>query len=275
VRGIPDSGIRDTHEGDATQAPALWLRLVGALCVCRQDPAQTAVRVDGRKARTVLALLAVERGRLVSMDRIIEAVWQASPPQRPAGNVATLVSRLRSTLGPAAIEGGRAGYRLGAWLRIDLYEAQAMLVEAELRLARDEPARALALARRAGEMLDGGPVLVEQADAAWAEPARARQVELVRRSRHVIAHAALGTGDAWVAQRAAVSAVTADPFDEVAYRALMRAHDAAGEPARALREYRRLRVTLSDELGIDPAPATRDVYVAVLRNQAGRSRLSA
>jgi DNA-binding SARP family transcriptional activator len=57
------------------------------------------------------------------------AVWRDTPPQRPADNVATLVSRLRSALGPDAIVGGRAGYRLGERLRIDLHEAAAMLAE--------------------------------------------------------------------------------------------------------------------------------------------------
>jgi hypothetical protein len=118
------------------------------------------------------------------------------------------------------------------------------------------------------EVLDGGAVLADQPEAGWAEPARARHAELVRRARHAVAHAALGTGDLRAAQAAAGAAVAADPFDEVAYRALMRAHDAAGEPVRALSAYRRLRATLRDELGVDPVPATHEVYVGVVRNQA-------
>jgi DNA-binding SARP family transcriptional activator len=46
---------------------------------------------------------------------------------------------------------------------------------------------------------------------------------------------------------------------------LMRAHAAAGEPARALLAYQRLRTTLAFELGADPAAQTRDLHLAILR----------
>jgi DNA-binding SARP family transcriptional activator len=45
----------------------------------------------------------------------------------------------------------------------------------------------------------------------------------------------------------------------------MRADHAAGEPARALQTYERLRTTLATELGVDPAPATRAVHMTILR----------
>ena len=45
----------------------------------------------------------------------------------------------------------------------------------------------------------------------------------------------------------------------------MRAYVARGEPARALSAYERLRADLASELGVDPAPQTRDLHTAVLR----------
>ncbi|MFD1545765.1 ATP-binding protein, partial [Nonomuraea guangzhouensis] len=62
-------------------------------------------------------------------------------------------------------------------------------------------------------------------------------------------------------------AVAADPFDEAAQRLLMRAHGAAGEPARALLAYERLRDILAAELGTDPAAETRAVHLAILRER--------
>jgi DNA-binding SARP family transcriptional activator len=187
--------------------------------------------------------------------------------------VATLVSRLRAALGPDTVAGGRAGYRLGWVLRVDLYEAAAMLTEAEARLAGGEPTLALVIAERAEELLGGGAVLTDQPDAAWAEPARIRHADLLRRARLAVAQAALRTGDVVAAQAAATTAVAADPLDEVAFQALMRAHDAGGEPARALGVYQRLRATLRDELGVDPTPETRELYAAILRNQSDAPRV--
>jgi DNA-binding SARP family transcriptional activator len=74
----------------------------------------------------------------------------------------------------------------------------------------------------------------------------------------------LRTGDVGTARLAAEAAVAADPIDEAAYRALMLAYDAGGEPIRAVAAYRQLRVTLASELGVHPTPPTSDLHVAIL-----------
>jgi DNA-binding SARP family transcriptional activator len=61
------------------------------------------------------------------------------------------------------------------------------------------------------------------------------------------------------------AATTTDPFDEPAWRTVMRAHVIAGEPAAALTAYEQLRTTLADELGTDPAPETQSLHLAILR----------
>jgi DNA-binding SARP family transcriptional activator len=221
--------------------------------------------VGSRKARTLLALLAVERGRLVTADRIVGVLWPADRPKYAARNLATLVSRLRAALGTEVVLGGRAGYRLGDTVRGDLHEAAALLSEAESRLAGDEPSLALVAAHRVVELLATGEVLADEPDAPWATPARNRQRDLLRRGWHVAADSALRIGDLRAARAAGEAAAAADSLDEVAVRALMRAYDAGGEPARALIRYEGLRARLAGELGVDPAPATRDLHVAILR----------
>lgn len=222
-----------------------------------------AAEVGSRKARTLLALLAVHRGS-VPGNRIAPAVWDDAPP-RYAANLATLVSRLRSTLGPTSIVGGRAGYRLGDETEVDLFQAADLIDQAQERTIRD-PAKALEAARQAIRLLDHGDVLAEYPEARWAEPARTLHGQLLRRARHAVADAALRVGAIRTAAEAAEAAVTTDAFDETACRMLMRAHRAAGEPARALLAYQSLRVNLAKELGIDPAPATRDLHLAILQD---------
>src|SRR6516162_1322726 len=85
----------------------LELRLAGVFGVVRDGVPLADGELGSRKARTLLKLLAVERGRLVSVDRIAEALWAGGPPAELMANVATLVSRLRRTLGPEVIHGGR------------------------------------------------------------------------------------------------------------------------------------------------------------------------
>ena len=236
----------------------LRLRLIGPFRIDRRGGARDAQGVGSRQARTVLALLAVRPG-WVDLDPLAAAVWPGGPPRAPAANLATLVSRLRATLGREAVAGERGCYRLGARVGTDLDDAEALVAVA--------PADPTA-ARRALNLLGEGPVLADWPDAKWAVPARARQAELLRQARTATITAAIRAGDVWVARRTAETAVAADPLDEAAFRLLMRSYLAAGEPARALRAYQRLRTTLTRELGVDPAPETARLHVAILRNVA-------
>ncbi|MBT2230633.1 AAA family ATPase [Nonomuraea sp. NEAU-A123] len=252
-------------DGTGGRESRVLIRLVGSFAVERDGLRGTV----GGRARTLLKLLAVERGHAVPTDRVVEALWGDRPPKRPVENVATLVSRLRRTLGPEAVTGGRRCYRLGdpPAVSVDLDEATALVAEAEGRLAVDEAAVAVAAATRAIELLDGGAVLDGESDAPWAAAARGEAAGLLRQARHAAATAALRIAEPGRARRAAEAAVAADPFDEAAQRLLMRAHATAGEPARALLAYERLRDILAAELGTDPAAETRAVHLAILREQ--------
>ena len=55
-----------------------------------------------------------------------------------------------------------------------------------------------------------------------------------------------------------------DPLAESSYRLLMRLHFAHGDRARALRAYHLCSSTLERELGVEPSPATRAAYAALL-----------
>jgi DNA-binding SARP family transcriptional activator len=248
------------------------LQVIGQFTVRRDGVVQHATEVGSRKARTLLALLAVQRGGFVPLDQAAAALWPAGPPRCPAQNLATMVSRLRAALGPDAVLGGRAGYRLGGYVRVDLSQAADLVAWAEARMDRGEPAPALAAGRPALDILQAGGVLDDEPDAEWAEPARAGHLALLRRARHIVAEAALAVGASRAARAVSEEAVAADTFDEAAHRTLMLAYAATGEPARALAAYHRLRYSLATELGVDPAAATRALYQAVLTGSATARR---
>jgi DNA-binding SARP family transcriptional activator/tetratricopeptide (TPR) repeat protein len=245
------------------------IRLVGSFAVARDGVPVPGPCVSGGKARRLLMLLSVHCGQFVPSDQIVDVLWSDRPPRRPLENVATLISRLRGQLGTAAIIGGRDGYRLAPapLVRVDLHEARNLVAEAARQLDAGEPALAAVAAARALELLGSGSLLVEELDADWATNAREDGCRLVREARHTAAAAALITEDLATAIRVSNAAVAADSLDETAHRLLMSAHNAAGEPARALAVYEQLRVTLAAELGVDPAPQTRAIHLAVLREQ--------
>lgn len=244
------------------------LRLVGPLTVHRDGTEHSGRSLGSRKARTLMVLLALDRGRVTTVDRIVDALWGDRPPSRPEANVATLVSRLRSVLGPHAVLGGRAGYRLGTAVRTDLDDAAELTAGAERHLARHEAALALDRAGEALRLLGSDEPLSGEPDSVWTARAAALHQELSRRAWHAMATAGLSLGDHAEAVRAARAAVVADPLDEAAYRLLMRGYQAAGEPARALRAYGALCSALEIELGCRPAPVTQRLRLAILRGGA-------
>lgn len=108
----------------------------------------------------------------------------------------------------------------------------------------------------------------DEPDSDWVQDARTERAALLRAARHATAEAALRAADPETARRVAEAAVRADRLDEAAHRLLMAAHQAAGDPNRALMVHRGLSATLAGELGSDPAPQTRHVHEAVLADRS-------
>ncbi|MCD2195169.1 AAA family ATPase [Actinomycetospora endophytica] len=243
---------------------SVTVRLAGPLRVEQGSPPEP-LRIGSPKERRLLAVLAARRPQAVTPDRLAEALWPEGPPRSPSANVATLISRLRGRLGNAAVLGDRQGYRLGEPpdVGVDLDEATDLVARAARHLAAGASGPATVAARRALELVDAEP-LAEEDDAPWVVDLRRRWSELRRAAHHHAAEAALATGDTTAARTLAAAALTADPYDEPAMRLLLTADQAAGEPARAVLAFHEFRARLADELGVEPAPATRDAYLAVL-----------
>ena len=68
--------------------------------------------LGGLKQRAVLALLLLDAGRVVSVDRLVDALWGDQPPRTAVTSLQNFVSQLRKTLGPEILETKPPGYRL-------------------------------------------------------------------------------------------------------------------------------------------------------------------
>jgi len=249
--------------------PRVELQLAGAFAVVVDGTVLSEREVGSRKSRTLLKVLAASRPRLVSTEQLAELLWDGDIPAGADRNIASLVSRLRAVLGAGIIRGGRFGYRLGDAddVSVDLDVAGRLCDQAESSLARG-PAVALAAAERAIGVLADGPGLADEPYLAWADPVRDEFRQLQRRARLAAAEAALATAEPALAARYAEAAMNADSLDESAYRWYMIAAAAAGERARALRAYADLRHHLAEQLGTDPTPQTRELHLAILREES-------
>jgi DNA-binding SARP family transcriptional activator len=219
--------------------------------------------LGSRKARRLLRLLTLARGRVVPTSDLADALWGESPPARPADQVSVLASRLRRVVGRERVEHVERGYRVRYdWL--DAEELASLLAEVERRQEAGNRSGAAAAARMALALMRSD-VAAEDDDPAWALEEIADLKSLLRRGRRLAAIALLEAGSWLDAAELAEADVRQDPFDEDAARLLMRANVAGGRPGVALAAYAALCERLAEDLGTDPAPETSEVHADVLR----------
>jgi SARP family transcriptional regulator, regulator of embCAB operon len=213
----------------------------------------------------LLAYLVLNRGRPVSRDELIAAIWPDQPPADPPAALRTQLSRLRSALGAEAVAGRDAvELRLPDETWIDFEAAERSMLAAVSALRASDWKDAWAQAHIALN-ISGRPFLAGF-DAAWVEEVRSELEELHMRSREVIAQAGIGLGGSELAgaERAARALIRLAPFRESGYLLLMRALVASGNTAEALRTYDELRNLLAAELGTAPGAEIQALHRRLL-----------
>lgn len=221
-----------------------------------------SAELGSRKARHLLQILVLARGRPVSVDAITEALWGDRPPARPADQVAVLASRLRRAIGRERLPHDDRGYRVDVDA-LDLDDALAMTDRAAAALTAGDAAGALQAARLATAALQL-PILPEHADAPWLEADRATAARRLGRSRRLATAAALTADDLAAAVDEGEAALVEDPFDEEVLRDLMTAYVRSGRVASALSVYATVRERMAEVLGVGPSPATEALHTAIL-----------
>jgi DNA-binding SARP family transcriptional activator/tetratricopeptide (TPR) repeat protein len=220
------------------------------------------------RQRTVLAALAVDAGRPVLLDTVVDRVWGAAPPERARHALYTYVARLRAAFARAG-EAVPVVRRSGGYLlavppeHVDLFRYRALVADAT---RPDCPAaQRLAQLREAVGLWRGAPL----ADLPGEWPARYRD-SLVRQHLGTVARwarAEVETGDP-AAVIAPLAELTAEhPLVEPLAAALIRALHAAGRDAEALECYTRIRDRLVDELGADPGAELQQAQRDALRGR--------
>ena len=232
-----------------------------------RDAGGAPVPVPGARVRALLAVLLLARGRAVSVDRLVEDVWGASPPADPAGVLQARVSDLRRALERGA-PGGRGlvrrsppGYLLDTApdaLDADRFDALAR----QARAAAGPERRAALLADALA--LWRGPALADFADEPFAPAAVGRLEERRLTALEEHAEARLELGDHADLAADLAEPVRRNPFRERLRAAHIRALYRSGRQTDALASYQELRTRLAGEPGLDPAPELAALHQAVL-----------
>ena len=219
-------------------------RILGPLEVTQDG---RALELGATKQQTLLAVLLLHAGEIVSPTRLMTELWGEEPPSTAAKGVQGYVSSLRRILGPDAIATRAHGYVLDA--------------RVPRRRAVRAPGRRGALPRRAG-------AVARRAAARVSSRAGGRRGERLGEQRLAVLErrieADLADGPRRRAGRRAAGAGSAHPLRERLRAQLMLALYRAGRQADALAVYRDTRSFLADELGLEPGEELRRLQQQML-----------
>lgn len=240
------------------------IAVLGPLAVWAADGSPLDVR--GSRLRALLVRLALDAGRPVGIDTLIEALWGDEAPS--ANALQSLVSRLRGILPPTesgvSIESGPAGYRL----TIAPEAVDALQFEDLVRTARGAaPAHAEAMLTKANRLWRG-EALADLRDAPFATQAAARLEDLRLTAIETLSDTLIATGRTREVTAELERLSQAHPLRERLHELRIRALYADGRQAEALAAYERVRATLADELGTDPSTRLREIHLAMLKGEA-------
>lgn len=236
-------------------------------------------RVDGqpiavatrRQERLLLAVLLLEVGRIVSIDRLTDLLWQGQPPRSARGAIHTYVGRLRRILAPHGVtittqgDGYRfepAGHRVDAVDFLDRAQRAAILLDQGERVRLlDE---ALGLWR--------GPLLADLADDELRHRLGAHLIDARLDTDELLADIRLAMGHHDRVAADLTGPAGQYPMRERLIGLLMTALYRGHRRGEAIELYHRTRALLVRELGVEPGPELQALQLRILRNDPDLDR---
>jgi DNA-binding SARP family transcriptional activator len=226
----------------------------------------------GSRPGAVLALLAIDAGEIVPVDRLLDELWTAPAIAGDAKRVQVNVLRLRRALGriapdvdpAAAVRTRRFGYALEIEPEaIDAVRFARLVARGRRELGGGDHRRAATTLRGALALWRGTPY----GDYVY-EPfvaAEVRRLEELRRCAvelRIEAQLALGAHSTVATELERL--IARDPLRERLHALRILALYRCGRQGEALSAYRAAHATLDDALGIEPGPELRRLQRAVL-----------
>ena len=237
--------------GDFEGTPAAGSRLVRVRLL-----GGFGVECDGRpldvplSAQRLVAFLALQDRPLLRLY-VAGVLWPDASEKRSYARLRSALWRLRKA-GPEVIEAKAANLRLAPGVTVD---------------ARD--AVAAAHATLAGDAVPAGTTKLLGADLVpdwydeWIVDERDRLRELRLHALEALAERLTAVGSFAFAAEAGHAALRSDPLRESAHRAVIRVLLAEGNPAEAVRRYRRYSDLLLRELGLEPSERMHALFADV------------
>lgn len=230
--------------------PRLHIKLLGEFCLTYDDVRVTAVHSP--RLRTLLAYLILHRGAPQSRQHLAFLLWPDSTEQQARTNLRNLVHLLRQALPHSdcclRCEGQTLLWEPHVPYTLDTVEFEAALQAGALEMA--------------AELYRGD--LLPECYGDWSAPERERLRQLYIAGLECLADQMEEARNYQAALSYAQDLAHKDPLCEAHCRRVIRLQMLAGDRAAALRTYHACATALRRELGVEPAPATQQIYAQLL-----------
>lgn len=244
------------------------LRLLGPICLTSDG---REYDLGGPRQRVVLAMLALNANRVVPVERLIDAVWNTTPPTTARTQVQICVSALRKIFFDAKVAMRISTRRPGYQLEIDPRELDteqfASLVESARKHARaSRYSSAVATFRMALNLWRDSRALADvHSELVRRYADQLEHTRLTALTERIQLDISLGRHEEVVGELTVL--VEEHPLWERLYEFLMLALYRSGRQAEALKVCRRARATLVAELGIEPGMRLQRLEASILNRE--------
>ncbi|OBJ45964.1 transcriptional regulator [Mycolicibacterium mucogenicum] len=240
----------------------------------------TPAALGGPKQRCVLAVLLANHGTVVSIDRLIDAVWGDEPPPKALASVRSYVANLRRVLDPGADTGHDQppdtrrgdtqsqrlashphGYQLNllAGDTIDLVTFESLVSRGRTALIRHSAGAAVEMLTEALALWHGDP-FGEFAYHEFAAPEAIRFAALRTTAIEARFDAALQLGGGGELVPEVEAALAEHPLQERLWGHLMLALHRSNRTADAIQAFERACTTLDREVGTRPGEGLQTLF---------------
>lgn len=254
---------------NATTAGAVQFNVLGPLELNLRG---TKLPLGTPKQRAVLAMLLLSRNQVVAADALVQAIWEKSPPARARRTVHTYICNLRRTLSDAGVDSRNILVSEPPDYRLLIGDRQQCDLD-RFVAAKESGLRASAKGyfSEAIRYLDSalqnwrGPVLGDLRSFMFVQMFSRALTEDELLVHTKLAEAAIACGRADVVIPKLERLVAMHPYRESLWKQLMLGYYVNEYQSAAIDAYHRLKSTLAEELGVEPAPTIRALYHKILR----------
>lgn len=238
----------------------LFFRVLGPLSI---DVRGASRAPGGAQRRAVLALLLLERGRSVSVDRIMFELWGDRVPASAKTQLHGHVSVLRRVLDGGIVTTAN-GYLLDGG-EVDAEQFTAGVAQGRALLAAGDAAQAVSALRTALDFWHGPAYADVTAESVRAAAVRLEESRLLALQDRIDAELSLGRHAELVGELSEL--VAAEPLRERLRGSLMTALYRSARRADALAAYLAWRTVSIEEYGCEPSSQLRALHESMLRDE--------